>query len=286
MPETPDILLISHDGMLGRAWLTLLQQQARACDTVTFPQIDYTKPDTIADHVRDGHKLVINCAAYTDVDGCETQEQLANQINGHGVGVLAQRCREIGATLVHYSTDYVFNGEQQTPYRVDQPHEPVNAYGRSKAIGEKRIRDTGCRHLILRTSWLYAPWGKNFVRTIHKAARERQSLRVVNDQHGRPTSAEHLADASKRLLDASAHGTLHVTDGGQCTWHAFATRIAAHANPACQVQPCTSDEYQRPAKRPAYSVMDLGPTEAIIGPMPAWETNLDAVLERLDDEKA
>lgn len=282
MPDPADILLISPAGMLGRAWRERLEREGVPFDTASRPGFDLTQPATIDAAVRPRHRVVINCAAFTDVDGCETEGELADQVNGHGVGRLAQRCKDVGATLVHYSTDYVFNGEQDTPYRVDQPHDPVNAYGRSKALGEMLIRDAAGPHLILRTSWVYAPWGKNFVRTIAGAATKRDTLRVVNDQHGRPTSAEHLADASWKLIQAGATGTLHVTDGGQCTWFDFATRIAKRANPACRVDPCTSAEYQRPARRPAYSVLDLQPTESLIGPMPAWERHLDDVLDRLE----
>src|SRR5262249_33707839 len=147
------------------------------------------------------HRYVVNCSAYTNVDGAEKNEAEAFGVNGSGVGNLAERCRQVGATLVHYGTDYVFNGKAKTPYPVDAPHEPVNAYGRSKADGEVRIFESSVKHLLVRTSWLYAPWGGNFVRTIAKHARARPQLLVVADQRGRPTSAEPLALASLRLLE-------------------------------------------------------------------------------------
>ena len=169
---------------------------------------------------------------------------------------------------------------------MDAPLRPLNAYGRSKAVGERHIAEQvsqgGASALEIRTSWLYAPWGKNFVRTIAAAARQRPTLKVVNDQRGRPTSCEHLARTTLRLLAANARGVLHVTDGGEASWFDFATRIAAMANPACRVDPCTSAEYPRPAKRPANSVLDLGPAEALVGPMPHWHENLDLVLSRLE----
>jgi len=186
--------------------------------------------------------------------------------------------RATDALLVHYSTDYVFNGRARSPYPIDAPLEPINAYGRSKAVGEKALRESGCRHLLLRTSWLYAPWGANFVLTMRKLTGERDELRVVDDQIGRPTSAEHLAATSMKLIEADAEGTFHVTDGGQCSWHGFATAIALAVNPNCRVVPCASDEFPRPARRPAYSVLDLGPAEAIVGPMRDWKDNLADVL--------
>jgi dTDP-4-dehydrorhamnose reductase len=184
--------------------------------------------------------------------------------------------------LVHYSTDYVFAGTATRPYPVDEPHEPLGVYGRSKALGERAVWDAGGPHLLLRTSWLYAPWANNFVRTIFKLSRERESLRVVADQRGRPTSAEHLARTTLALLDQRATGTLHVTDGGECSWHEFASEIVRLAGHPCRVDPCTSAEFGRPAPRPAYSVLDLAPTEALVGPMPSWQANLRDVLSRLE----
>ncbi|MFK7788234.1 MAG: NAD(P)-dependent oxidoreductase, partial [Phycisphaeraceae bacterium] len=177
-------------------------------------------------------------------------------------------------------------GNASEPYPVYGPIEPCNAYGRSKAEGEREIREHNCQYLILRTSWLYAPWAKNFVLTISKYAKERESLKVVNDQHGRPTSAEHLAATSLKLIEEGARGTLHVTDGGQCTWYDFAKVIAEHANPACEVVACGSDQYPLPAVRPAYSVLDIAPTEAIVGELPSWETNLNNVLNQVGRKEA
>lgn len=294
MPPDTDILLVAPNGMLGRAWRELLEARGEEKGdgprfTVRFaerPDFDITDPASIRRHVTPDTDLVINCCAYTDVDGAEEHEDEATAVNGTGVGDLAQACKNAGALLVHYSTDYVFNGGATSPYPVDAPIEPVNAYGRSKAVGEQLIRESGCEHLILRTSWLYAPWGKNFVNTIAKYAKERDALKVVNDQRGRPTSCQHLAATSMKLIEANARGTFHTTDGGACTWHGFAKAIAAHANPSCNVNPCTSDEYPLPAKRPRYSVFDLSKTEALVGPMPAWEDNLDAVLLKRTAENA
>ena len=271
-------LLISPDGMLGRAWQAVLEARGRAFQTITYPDLDLTS-ETKMDAVEwSAFDRVINCAAWTDVDGAETAEEAATAVNGAGVRALAQRCKTHDATLLHYSTDYVFAGDATAPYPVDAPIAPVNAYGRSKAAGEAAIREVGARHLILRTSWLYAPWGQNFVLTMAKLGRSRDALRVVNDQRGRPTSAQHLAEASLGLVEAQAEGTFHVTDGGECTWFDFATAIVAAVNPNCVVAPCGSDEYPRPAKRPAYSVLDLGKTEAVVGPMPSWQENLASVL--------
>jgi dTDP-4-dehydrorhamnose reductase len=276
------ILVLGADGMLGRAWMercALAGVEARA---VVRPDLDLTEPETIEAQVRGPLRAVVNCAAYTDVDGAERQEALATRINGEAVGRLVARCDALGVPLVHYSTDYVFDGaERDAPYPVDHPTDPVNAYGRSKLVGERHVRASAGPHLLIRTSWLYAPWGKNFVRTIAKYAQERDELRVVNDQRGRPTSAEQLARISLTLLEQGARGVFHGTDGGECTWFDFATAIARTVSPTCRVEPCTSEEFPRPAKRPAYSVLDIAKTEAAAGPLTPWPEALDEVLRRI-----
>lgn len=276
------VLLIGRSGMLARAWIELLDREGIAHTDVDIPEFDLTKPASIAQHVTPAYKVVLNCAAYTDVDGCETKEPLATAINGSGVGDLAARCKEVGALLVHYSTDYVFEGNANKPYATDAPRKPIGAYGRSKAVGEERIEQSGCDYLIVRTSWLYAPWAKNFVRTIAKLASEKPMLKVVSDQRGRPTSAEHLAAATLQLLKKNTRGVYHVTDGGECSWHGFAVEIAKLAGAACKVEPCTTAEFPRPARRPAYSVLDLSKTEALVGAMPTWQNNLASVMNRLE----
>jgi len=278
------VLVIGARGMLGRAVVSRLLEREIVVDTPPLATLDLAKDDTIALGVGARRRLVINCAAYTDVDGAEASEELATTINGHGVSVLAGACRNAGALLVTYSTDYVFNGAAATPYQTDQALDPLNAYGRSKAAGERALAAAGGESLNIRTSWLYAPWAKNFVRTIAAAARARPLLRVVHDQRGRPTSAEHLARASLRLIEAGATGNHHVTDGGECTWFELATEIVRLAGLAgqCKVEPCTTAEFPRLAKRPAYSVLDLSKTEAILGPMPHWTQNLADVMRRLE----
>jgi dTDP-4-dehydrorhamnose reductase len=275
-------LLVSPDGMLGRAFESLLEARGARFEGVKYPAFDLTKPETVALAVRPGIARVINCSGYTDVDGAEKDEATATAINGTGVGALARRCKEVGATLVHFGTDYVFDGESKTPYPIDAPLAPQGAYGRSKAVGERELKGSGAAHLYVRTSWLYAPWAKNFVRTIARLAKERETLRVVDDQRGRPTSAEHLAKTTLSLIERGATGTWHVTDGGECTWFAFAKEIVRLTGAKCRMEPCTTKDYPLPAKRPAYSVLDLTRTEAALGPMPRWEDNLADVIARAE----
>ena len=288
----PPVLLIGADGMLGRAFTELLSREGVAFRPLKYPQIDLTRDDSVTQALASPVQVVLNCAAWTDVDGAETREEEANAVNGSGVGRLAAACAARGALLVHFSTDYVFSGEASSPYPVGaDTGAPVNAYGRSKASGERLLAAAGCRYLLLRTSWLYAPWAKNFVRTIAELGKKREvtgeHLRVVEDQWGRPTSAEHLARASLALVrkfagDASVRRTFHVTDGGSCSWFEFARAIVAQVAPRCQVDPCLAAEFPRPARRPRYSVLDITDTEAAVGPMPQWQDNLADVLRRLE----
>jgi dTDP-4-dehydrorhamnose reductase len=278
----PILVLGGASGMLGRAMTAALVARGLQHDVVERDRFDLCRDETITSGVPSGVRAVINCTGWTNVDLAETQEEEATLINGLGVGKLAERCKQVGAVLVHYSTDYVFAGQATEPYAVDQPRAPLNAYGRSKAVGEELVERSGVEHLLIRTSWVYAPWGKNFVRTIVGAAQKRPTLRVVDDQRGRPSSAEQLAETSLRLLDAGGRGTFHASDAGECTWFEFARAAIARAGLSCQVEPCSSAEYPSPARRPSYSVLDLSRTEALIGPLVPWEDSLARVVPRLE----
>ncbi|MEM9191627.1 MAG: dTDP-4-dehydrorhamnose reductase [Myxococcota bacterium] len=270
-------VILGAAGMLGRAFHEALPE-AQGFD---LPDFDVTDGDHIARALPEGESLVINCAAWTDVDGAETDEEGALQVNGAAVRMLAERCKKIGATLVHFSTDYVFDGLGTRPYPVDHPRAPLNAYGRTKAAGEAAIEEVGGAHLLIRTAWLYAPWGKNFVRTMWRLTGEKDELKVVADQRGRPTSAPWLAKATLKLIDKNARGTFHICDDGECTWHEFASAIAEARGRGCEVHPCTSEEFPRRAKRPPYSVLDLDRLRAEVGEVPPWATNLSETLDAI-----
>jgi dTDP-4-dehydrorhamnose reductase len=276
------ILLVGERGMLGRAFRELFAREARAHVGFDLPDFDASEPAQVAEVFRQRWSALINCAAFTNVDAAETNEQSAMRGNATAPRVLAEACKRAGIPLLHFSTDYVFAGNAERPYPVDAPLLPLGAYGRTKAAGEEAIRASGAQHLIVRTSWLYAPWANNFVRTMAKLTRDKPSLKVVHDQRGRPTSAEHLAKTALALLDRGATGTFHVTDGGECTWYELTVAIAEILGRGCAIEPCTTDEFPRPAPRPAYSVLDLSKTEALLGPMPDWRENLASVLARLE----
>jgi dTDP-4-dehydrorhamnose reductase len=271
------IVLIAPSGMLGTAFVRRFEASGAKYQALDHPDFDITDKNAVNTRIK-AADLIINCAAWTDVDGAETNEAAATKVNGEGVANLAARAKTLDATLIHYSTDYVFNGQATEPYPVDAPLDPINAYGRSKAAGEQALKASGAKHLLIRTSWLYAPWGKNFVLTIAKLAKEKDKLRVVNDQRGRPTSSEHLAATSLKLYEQGVQGTYHVTDGGECTWYELAKHIAAIVNPNCTVEPCTSEEFPRPAKRPTYSVLDLRDSEQLVSFTDLWPTNVSAAV--------
>ncbi|MFN9977232.1 MAG: SDR family oxidoreductase, partial [Phycisphaerae bacterium] len=222
--------------MLGRQWQLFFSSTPGArVASLTYPTIDFERDESLSRVLDGAPRLVINCAAYTNVDQAESEPDKADRINAAAVGTLARLCRERDITLVHYSTDYVFDGQGTAPYAVDDPTNPANISGRTKLRGEQLLQASGCDHLLIRTSWLYAPWAKNFVRTIAAAAKGKPELRVVNDQRGHPTSTASLVDITARLLDRNLRGTFHATDDGGgdqgCTWFDFATAIAAYANP-------------------------------------------------------
>jgi dTDP-4-dehydrorhamnose reductase len=275
-------VLIGADGMLGRCWEELLNSRGIDHIATTIEDLDITDSSAVARVVQPGAKWVVNCAAYTLVDAAEEHEDLANAVNGYAVGSMAERCKALGAKLLHYSTDYVFDGRASEPYRTDHPRHPVNAYGRSKALGEELLEKSGVEHLLVRGSWLYAPWGQNFVLTIAGLAKQRESLRVVDDQRGRPTDSRRLAEVSFALAQAGHRGVFHVTDGGECSWFELASLIAEIVNPKCVVEPCSSDEFPRPAARPAYSVLDLSETEAEVGALTPWPERVRHALAHVE----
>jgi len=236
--------------------------------------------------------VIINCAAYTHVDGCESNADTAFRVNGEGPGNLARVADELGATLVQVSTDYVFAGDASQPYREDDQVGPQSVYGRSKLCGEKAIIDSGLkRYFILRTSWLYGPGGKNFVETMLRLAAEREELRVVADQVGSPTYTGDLAQAIFNLLAVAEagredhYGIYHFSNEGSCSWHAFAEAIVTTARSlglpvlARRVVPIGTEDYPLPAPRPAYSVLSKDKYRQVTGSqVPLWRDSLEFYL--------
>ena len=248
--------------------------------------LDLARPDTVAAMVRSLRPdVIVNAAAYTAVDRAEGDPEACFTVNAGSVAVLAQEAARLGALLVHYSTDYVFDGAKRSPYVESDPTAPINTYGRSKLEGEQHIARSGCRSLILRTSWVYAMRGSNFVLTMLRLARERPQLRVVNDQVGAPTWARDIAQATRVALSRPAplEGLFHVSSGGATTWFEFARRIFALSGLATPVVPIPTSEYPTPAARPAYSVLDSNCFAAATGlRIGAWGERLQACMSESD----
>jgi len=229
-------------------------------------------------------EAVIHAAAMTNVDGCETEPERAMAANRDATRFVADLAREKGATLVYVSTDYVFDGSKGSPYLEEDPTGPINAYGRTKLAGEKAALASGAPCLIVRTSWLFGPGGKNFVDTIATKLGRGEHLDVVDDQRGSPTYARDLAYAIELLLRRGALGTVHATNSGHTTWHGFAVEIARYLGASGTIAPTTSDKFRRPAPRPKYSVLSGARFRALTGEsLRPWE---EAVHHYLASRKA
>ena len=232
--------------------------------------------------------LIINCAAYTNVDKAEEQPELAERLNATAVGILAAAMKRRDGWLIHVSTDYVFGGDPyNTPCREEQQGTPTGVYGATKLRGEQAIAQTGCHHLILRTAWLYSEFGKNFVKTMLELTATKPQLKVVFDQTGTPTYAGDLAQAIVRIVEerkyAGNEGVYHYSNEGVCSWFDFTKMIAAYAGQtACDIQPCHSDEFPSKVKRPAYSVLDKTKFKTTFGiAIPYWTESLQVCLKNL-----
>jgi len=223
-------------------------------------------------------RIIVNAAAYTAVDNAQDERDMAFAVNATAPGVLAEEAKRIGAFLVHYSTDYVFDGAKAAPYVEDDPTGPINVYGESKLAGEQAVANSGCRHLILRTSWVYGPRGRNFYLTMLRLAKERPELRVVDDQVGAPTSSLAIARATAALLPKGIEGLYHMTAAGETSWRGFASAILKQAGLATPVVPIRTEDYPTPARRPRNSRLDCSRLARVAGmALASWEEQLAEV---------
>lgn len=275
------ILLTGRNGQVGWELERALGpvSELLATDRVL---LDLADADAIRRAVREAKpQVIVNAAAYTAVDRAESESGLAMRINGATPGILAEEAKRLGALLVHFSTDYVFDGTKGAPYLEDDAPNPLNQYGRSKLAGERAIAASGARHLILRTSWVYGLRGRNFLVAILSRARSGAPLRVVDDQAGAPTWCRDIAQATARIVAAprDASGVYHLGAGGATTWCGFARAIVAEARIAAEVQPITSAEYPAAAARPRYSVLDSAKFAREFGiALPDWRESLGRCL--------
>lgn len=242
--------------------------------------LDITDINAVRSYLTDVKpEIIINCAAYTNVDACESNEDLAFKINALGPRNLAIISNEVNAKVVHVSTDYVFSGEGTVPFKEYDETTPVSVYGKTKLAGEKFVREIADKYYIIRTAWLYGYEGSNFVYTIIKAGKEKGYLTVVDDQRGNPTNAEDLAHHMLKVAVTEEYGTYHCTGTGECSWYDFASKIIEFSNIDCKVDPVTSNDYVRAAKRPSYSSLDNMMLRVTVGDeMRNWEDALKVFL--------
>jgi len=271
-----NLLLTGHNGQVGSELEGILQP-ALATD---HARLDLADPDAIRRVVREiKPDVIVNAAAYTAVDQAESEPELAMRINGVAPGVLAEEAKRGGALLVHYSTDYIFDGAKRSPYVEDDAPNPLGVYGRSKLEGEVRIRGSGCRHLIVRTAWVYGQ-GSNFVHAILRQAEKGAPLRVVNDQLGAPTWATDIATVTAGLLAAQVEGTFHASAAGAASWYEVALEILRLAQRRAEVRAVSTAEYGAKAPRPRYSVLDNSKLRAAgIAPIDEWRVRLAVHLK-------
>jgi dTDP-4-dehydrorhamnose reductase len=250
------VLVTGPRGMLGQEVVRVFAK-AHTVIQARHDEVDITNADQTAKMLAlKDPEIVINCAAYTNVDACETDSAKAYSVNGLGVEILARACARSGAKLLHISTDYVFDGTKRGAYTEDDAPHPLSVYGKSKLAGERFIQESLDDYIIVRTEWLYGRHGSHFAGKILDVARQRDWLEVVDDQTGSPTFTVDLAEAIQALLSCGARGIYHVTNAGSCTWYGFAKSILALAGMQTRVEPVSSERLDRPAKRPKNSVLD------------------------------
>lgn len=281
-----NILITGANGQLGNEMRRVSAQSNDHYIFTDVAELDITNTETVRQMVLDNDvNVIVNCAAYTAVDKAEEDEAMAELLNATAVANLAAAAKENNATLIHVSTDYVFDGNGCRPYTEEQTTSPASAYGRTKLHGEEAAVQSGCNYLIFRTAWLYSKHGRNFVKTMRTLTADKPSLKVVFDQVGSPTHAGDLADLiykiiEERMLDNK--GIYHYSNEGVCSWYDFAREICEMSGNECDVQPCHSDEFPSKVARPAYSVLDKTKVKTTFGvSVPHWKESLAKCIEEL-----
>lgn len=281
-----NILVTGANGQLGNEMRRISAGSRDHYIFTDVAELDITDASAVSDMVKGNDvEVIVNCAAYTNVDKAEDDETTADLLNNVAVRNLAEAAAAADALLIHVSTDYVFSGNGCIPYTEDSPVEPLGAYGRTKLAGEKSLAAAGCRYMIFRTAWLYSPFGKNFVKTMRKLTAEKDTLNVVFDQVGTPTYAGDLAALiykviSERMTDRQ--GIYHFSDEGVCSWYDFAVEICSLSGNVCDIRPCHSDEFPSRVKRPHFSVLDKTLVKNTFGiSIPYWKDSLKKCIDEL-----
>ena len=280
------ILVTGGNGQLGSALRLASARSSHRYIFTDIDELDITSKEAVEEFFSKHQiEVVINCAAYTAVDMAEENEELADKINHKAVAILAEVCADNSATLIHISTDYIFDGNATTPYKEDTAPAPQSIYGRTKLLGEEAIAKSKCHAIILRTAWLYSEFGRNFVKTMRGLMSSRPEIKVVADQFGTPTYAGDLAKAIVEIIESgqySKYGTYHYSNEGECSWYDFAVEIAKQSNLCdCKVAPCTTAEYPTKAVRPRYSVLDKTKFTTTFGiAIPKWQESLAECIKK------
>jgi dTDP-4-dehydrorhamnose reductase len=276
------LLVLGAAGMLGHEVVAAGARLGHDVAAWDLPECDLTDADATLEAIRRlGPRAVVNCAAYTNVDGAESDEATATRINGDAAGNVARACAAVGARLVHISTDYVFDGSKREPWIESDATNPLGAYGRSKLRGEELVRAELPDHAIVRTAWLFGPRGPNFVSTMLRLASERDEVEVVTDQVGSPTFAGHLAPALVDMAERTDTGLFHGAGAGACSWYELTLEAFDVAGVSCRVLPTTAEKFARPAPRPAYSVLGSEREHPIT--LPPWQEGVRAHVTALEE---
>lgn len=283
-----NILITGANGQLGNEMRRVSAASSNHYIFTDVAELDITNPDAIRKMVNDNHiEVIVNCAAYTNVDKAEDDYEMADLLNNKAVENLAAAAKEVDATLIHVSTDYVFQGDRNIPCCEDWETNPLGVYGKTKLAGEQSLQRVGCKYLIFRTAWLYSSFGKNFVKTMQQLTADRDSLKVVFDQVGTPTYARDLADVIFKVIEEELfdkQGIYHFSNEGVCSWYDFAKEICALSGNTCDIQPCHSDEFPSKVKRPHFSVLDKTKLKSAFNiKVPYWKDSLIKCINELKE---
>lgn len=290
------ILIAGANGQLGKELIKILNNGYAEIGKISnalknseiigvdIDRLDITSMDETVSFIEDiKPQVIINCAAFTNVDLCETDKNTCFKVNSLGARNLAIAAENINAKLVHISTDYVFRGDGKEPYCEYDIAKPQSIYGKTKYLGEEYVKQFCSRYFIVRTSWLYGYEGNNFVKTIIKIGKENGKLNVVNDQRGNPTNANDLSYHILKLIESKEYGIYHCTGNGECSWYDFACKIIEYSGISCEVSPCTTNEFPRPAKRPAFSSLDNMMLRNTVGDeMRPWQDALKSFIKNYE----
>lgn len=283
-----NVLVTGANGQLGNEMCLMAQNSSYHYIFTDVEELDITDFNAILQTVKEKEiQIIVNCAAYTNVDKAENDFDIANALNNIAVGRLANVAKAQNATLIHISTDYVFNGNNHIPYTEDDITDPIGVYGKTKLAGEETIKKVGCNYIILRTAWLYSKWGNNFVKTMQKLTLEKDSLSVIFDQIGSPTYAKDLAHAISLIIERNMlnqQGIYHYSNEGVCSWFDFAKEICELSGHNCNITPIHSQEYPSKVTRPHYSVLDKTKFKETFGiPVPYWKDSLKKCINELKE---